>query len=789
MSKAIAIKNEITKKFKEFILNGRIFLIKAPCGFGKTAVAKTLVNATGLTVCEMRGDETDFDRLMLNPDWDILLLDDMQMIKSKDEHQKLCNLIRTYTNKRFVLLTRGSVWGELVPFKISGLLTQIDENDLFMDKQTVADFFGVYNITPTETELNTIMNITLGYPLAIEMLAERLENNEQEYNSRLSDQIKGDIFMYFDEMIFTRFELSIRRFLLELAPFGEFTMELAKMVSGNSDAGIMLSWLQRNTSMMRFDGNGNYQFWELFREFLMWEQERVYTSEQQRALLSRGGLYWELHNDYVKALEFYSKSGEQNKVSELIIKIMSLHPGMGHYEELENYFDMLSDDVIKQSPALMQGKSMLCSLHTYYDQSEQWYNSLKEFANGRKGLDAAAKEAKNRLLWLDIALPQREVSGLINTISRAFGLITNKEAKMMPFSVTSTLPSIMNGGKDFSAWSKKDDLLYKTMKIPVEAVLGKDGVCLADCAIAESKFEKGDDISDKILLLISKLGEIQNRGTPDIEFAVVGLLVRNQLDAGKCSDARHTLNALRERFAKQGNTRFLPNIDAMLCRIALRENNTEFTERWYRDKAPRNSLKISVMKRYQYFTEAMTELALGDNDAALLTLSPLLPYCQRCARHIDLIHLKTISAIANRRKGSKSWQSDLKQAVSIAEEFGFIRTISCYGAAILPLLNELYSGDEKLSPFIKKVIKATRGQAVYYPDFLKPKNTCIEKLTESEIQVLRLLCADKSNQEIGEILDIRLATVKSHVSHILQKLGVSRRSEAKTKAHALRLIN
>lgn len=50
------------------------------------------------------------------------------------------------------------------------------------------------------------------------------------------------------------------------------------------------------------------------------------------------------------------------------------------------------------------------------------------------------------------------------------------------------------------------------MRIPVEAVLGKDGVGLADCAIAESKFEKGEDISGRILLLVSQLGEVQ-KGT------------------------------------------------------------------------------------------------------------------------------------------------------------------------------------------------------------------------------------------------------------------------------------
>ncbi|HIY16662.1 MAG TPA: LuxR C-terminal-related transcriptional regulator [Candidatus Intestinimonas stercorigallinarum] len=53
--------------------------------------------------------------------------------------------------------------------------------------------------------------------------------------------------------------------------------------------------------------------------------------------------------------------------------------------------------------------------------------------------------------------------------------------------------------------------------------------------------------------------------------------------------------------------------------------------------------------------------------------------------------------------------------------------------------------------------------------------------------MLRLLCADKSNAEIGEILGIRLPTVKVHVSHILEKLGVKRRTEAKTAAQRLHL--
>lgn len=51
-------------------------------------------------------------------------------------------------------------------------------------------------------------------------------------------------------------------------------------------------------------------------------------------------------------------------------------------------------------------------------------------------------------------------------------------------------------------------------------------------------------------------------------------------------------------------------------------------------------------------------------------------------------------------------------------------------------------------------------------------------LTPRETEVLRLMAAGKSNKEIGLSLDVAEGTVKVHVNHILEKLGVSGRVEA-----------
>jgi DNA-binding NarL/FixJ family response regulator len=51
-------------------------------------------------------------------------------------------------------------------------------------------------------------------------------------------------------------------------------------------------------------------------------------------------------------------------------------------------------------------------------------------------------------------------------------------------------------------------------------------------------------------------------------------------------------------------------------------------------------------------------------------------------------------------------------------------------------------------------------------------------LTEREIAVLRLLARAKSNKQISQELSVSEQTVKTHVSHILKKLGLSSRTQA-----------
>jgi LuxR family maltose regulon positive regulatory protein len=62
-------------------------------------------------------------------------------------------------------------------------------------------------------------------------------------------------------------------------------------------------------------------------------------------------------------------------------------------------------------------------------------------------------------------------------------------------------------------------------------------------------------------------------------------------------------------------------------------------------------------------------------------------------------------------------------------------------------------------------------------------------LTRRELDILQLLAAGKSNQEIAENRVVTLNTVKKHVGNILSKMGVANRTQAVMLAKKLGWID
>jgi DNA-binding NarL/FixJ family response regulator len=102
---------------------------------------------------------------------------------------------------------------------------------------------------------------------------------------------------------------------------------------------------------------------------------------------------------------------------------------------------------------------------------------------------------------------------------------------------------------------------------------------------------------------------------------------------------------------------------------------------------------------------------------------------------------------------------------------------------LIAAIRTVAAGDALLSPAVtKRVIRQFARNRRPEP----PKG--LDELTEREREILLLIAGGLSNAEIGEQLYIEETTVKTHVTHILQKLDLRDRVQAVVLAHQTGLV-
>jgi DNA-binding NarL/FixJ family response regulator len=97
---------------------------------------------------------------------------------------------------------------------------------------------------------------------------------------------------------------------------------------------------------------------------------------------------------------------------------------------------------------------------------------------------------------------------------------------------------------------------------------------------------------------------------------------------------------------------------------------------------------------------------------------------------------------------------------------------------LIAALRTVAAGDALLSPAVTKSVIKKFAQL---PRPAPPE--AIDELTARELDIFRLIAEGLSNGEISERLFIGDSTVKTHVTHILQKLGLRDRVQAVVLAY------
>ena len=106
---------------------------------------------------------------------------------------------------------------------------------------------------------------------------------------------------------------------------------------------------------------------------------------------------------------------------------------------------------------------------------------------------------------------------------------------------------------------------------------------------------------------------------------------------------------------------------------------------------------------------------------------------------------------------------------------------------VIAAVRAVAAGDAVLSASVTRQLLDQVGRRLPAPITREPETA--EALTAREQEVLRMLATGLSNAEIAEALTVSEPTVKTHVSHILGKLGLRDRVQAVIYAYETGLIS
>ena len=231
-------------------------------------------------------------------------------------------------------------------------------------------------------------------------------------------------------------------------------------------------------------------------------------------------------------------------------------------------------------------------------------------------------------------------------------------------------------------------------------------------------------------------------------------------------------------------------IPARRARLLLAQGDVDAAAAWVATRGVALDDEPRHVDEPAYLVLARVLLAQGRLEEARRLLHRLRLAATNDRRVGRLIEIEVLRALALAADDDASAHRALAAAVELAAPQRHLRVFIDEGRRVGELLDHLV-GD----PDTQSVPRAFLGELIRSFDdpadagrSLPDQGGLIVPLTERELEVIRLLAAGRQNKEIAADLYVSVNTVKKHVTHIFDKLGVTNRTAATARARELKLL-
>lgn len=754
-----------------------------------------------------------------------LVLDDFHFIQQSDIHSSLQAWLEQLPPKFQLAITSDHKLPLTLGFlRARGTVIEFKADDLRFTLEEGIEFFNQYSIGPalTHGEMQTLVKRTEGWVaglvLATAILSERAKrSNVMEIFTGTHTFLRE----FFMESVLRQQCPEVRNFLLKTSLLEHLTGPLCNTLTGRGDGDEMLPRLwEESLFLERLEKPGWYRYHEMFAEMLRTQLKEQFPRDISR-LHRRAAKWYRAMGASADAIHHFllGKSWEDAAVLIEEVALNELEQ-LGEDSRLLRWLQQLPEEVVQRHKTLLVVYIRLARLRLpfkevdgFLSRTEKTFAALpaSEIAGDLKetfsdiqrihhwwmvndqvvmGINANRDDSVGSMLDGILKCHRDCRVDLVRAEAEATEVYENATARNHLFSI------LMAGGERanlaFSQGNlrRSEQIAHHVLqqaselreKLPEPA-------SIALTALSGVYFERNQLAqADQLLEHAMEVDANPISSTESITMAV--LRAKIQSTRGDHEAAVATIEAVRELNSHHPSSIWLDqDLMAYLALFRLQQRNLTDAERylgggWEIDQHP-----------FSAFVQASLLIQQNRNVAAEEILRHLVDRYPHSFYWMPILRARALLSVAlfNQQKVNQARQVMAEAARIAAPEF-FIRPFLSPDPQVSALLS-LVLHTEALTPgtrsFIKGVLNMSgKGDGVQkiLPSQEPTELAIAASISPREQEVLRLLSAGLSNQEIAERCFISTSTVKTHIENIFRKLDVSSRTQAIAQAQALGLV-
>jgi LuxR family maltose regulon positive regulatory protein len=273
------------------------------------------------------------------------------------------------------------------------------------------------------------------------------------------------------------------------------------------------------------------------------------------------------------------------------------------------------------------------------------------------------------------------------------------------------------------------------------------------------------------------------------------MLALIQQAQGKTVDALNSMEIARQIANRSQSRRYIDRVSSYQARVWLLQGESLQAGQWV------NQWTIylkSQDKPEDFFEfENLTAAIVLFNEKRLMEaetiLIPILSAAEKAGRNCPLIEALAIQSLIfyERDEGNDKSvaQQTLLRALSLSISEKYQRTYLNLGKPMASLLRTLDCSDRAIGDYRDFLLSLFPSLGINQPiQRVMQPTSLVEKLSERELEILRLIASGMSNGQIAKNLFLTLNTIRAHSTHIFGKLGVHNRTEAVARAREIGLL-